>query len=66
MPNREVKAMAKIIKDAGWVYDHTEGGHDHYSHPSRPGKVTIPPHGRRSARLAPGTWNSILKQARLR
>jgi predicted RNA binding protein YcfA (HicA-like mRNA interferase family) len=41
----------------------TRGSHRQYKHPSKPGRVTIA--GRPSHDLAPGTLNSIFKQAQL-
>jgi predicted RNA binding protein YcfA (HicA-like mRNA interferase family) len=42
----------------------TEGGHRQYKHPVKPGRVTIAGHPNDD--FAPGTLNSILKQARIR
>lgn len=36
--------MEKRIKKDGWKLDHVEGAHYHYTHPVKPGKVTIPKH----------------------
>lgn len=41
MRPREVE---KIITADGWVYRKTTGGHKHFIHPQKPGKVTIPQH----------------------
>ncbi len=53
-------AMAIIERD-GWRLVATRGSHRQYKHPSRPGRVTIA--GHLNDDLAPGTWNSIRKQA---
>nr|WP_330373001.1 type II toxin-antitoxin system HicA family toxin [Lacrimispora celerecrescens] len=54
--------MEKNILADGWVFKSQIGSHKHYSHPSKPGKVTIPFHGKD---LPKGTERSILKQAGL-
>ena len=41
-----------------------QGSHNQYVHPSKPGKVTIPNHGKKD--LTPGVVKSILKQAGLK
>jgi len=42
----------------------TRGSHRQFKHPGKPGLVTVP--GNLGDELAPGTLNSILKQARLK
>jgi predicted RNA binding protein YcfA (HicA-like mRNA interferase family) len=42
----------------------TRGSHRQFKHPSKPGRVTVP--GKPNDDLAPGTLNSILKQAGLK
>ena len=50
---------------AGWVVlGSAEGQHRQFKHGSKPGRVTVP--GKPSDDLAPGTQNSILKQAGLK
>lgn len=58
------KEMEKIIKADGWKHKNTQGSHHHYVHPVKPGKVTIPDHGKKD--LTPGVVKSILKQAGLK
>ncbi|MES2764429.1 MAG: type II toxin-antitoxin system HicA family toxin [Bacteroidota bacterium] len=53
-----------MIEADGWLLERTRGSHRHYTHPTKKGIVTIP--GKPSADLAPGTQNSILKQAGLK
>jgi len=53
-----------MIEKNGWYLVTTKGSHRQYKHPEKPGRVTIA--GRASHDLAPGTLNSILKQARLK
>jgi predicted RNA binding protein YcfA (HicA-like mRNA interferase family) len=63
MPVKIRKAIKLIEKD-GWYLVHTKGSHRQYKHPVKPGRVTIA--GKPSDELAPGTYNSILKQAQLK
>ena len=56
--------MLKILKDAGWVEVARRGSHRQLKHPDLPGRVTVP--GKLRDDLAPGTLNSILKQAGLK
>ncbi len=59
MKFREVE---KLILDDGWYYKNTKGSHNHYKHPTKPGKVSIPKH---SGDLNLRTVKSIKKQAGL-
>ncbi len=56
-------AISMIEKD-GWRLVAQKGSHRQFRHPVKPGRVTIA--GALGDELAPGTLNSILKQARLR
>jgi predicted RNA binding protein YcfA (HicA-like mRNA interferase family) len=60
----KVKQIMAMIEADGWVLERIRGSHRHYTHPTKKGIVTIP--GKPSADLAPGTQNSILKQAGLK
>ena len=53
--------MLKKLREDGWKLDRTRGDHKQFVHPARPGTVTVPGHD--GDDLAPGTLNSILKQA---
>ena len=55
--------VIKIIEADGWFHIKTEGSHQHYKHPTKPGKVSVPQHGKRN--LHPKTLKSILRQAGL-
>jgi len=48
------------MKD-GWYLARTRGSHRQFKHPAKSGLVTVS--GKPSDDLAPGTLNSILKQA---
>ena len=60
----KVKEAIKMVEDEGWELVRTKGSHRQYRHPSKLGLVTIP--GKMGDDLAPGTVNSILKQAGLK
>jgi predicted RNA binding protein YcfA (HicA-like mRNA interferase family) len=53
-----------MIETDGWSRVATRGSHRQYKHPTKPGRVTIAGHP--SNDLAPGTLNSIFKQAGLK
>lgn len=55
--------MIRLIEDDGWYLVVTRGSHRQYKHPTKSGRVTIAGHPNDD--LAPGTLNSILKQARV-
>jgi predicted RNA binding protein YcfA (HicA-like mRNA interferase family) len=57
---------AELIKQLlhdGWILRGAKGSHHIYTHPHKPGHVTVP-HPRKD--LGKGLLNSILKQAGLR
>ena len=60
----KVKEIIKLIEQDGWSLARTRGSHRQYRHPTKPGLVTVP--GKLSGDLAPGTTDSILKQAGLK
>ena len=60
----KVRDVIKMIEADGWYLVTTRGSHRQYKHPTKPGRVTIA--GAPADDLAPGTWNSILKQAQLK
>jgi len=53
-----------MIEDDGWFQVKAKGGHRQFKHASKSGRVTIS--GGLGDDLAPGTFNSILKQAGLK
>ncbi len=59
----KVREAIRLIERDGWRLVRIRGSHRHYRHPDKPGTVTVA--GRLGKDLAPGTWNSILKQADL-
>lgn len=60
----KVKDAIRLIEAAGWRLARTKGSHRQYKHAVRTGLVTIA--GKPSDDLAPGTFNSIIKQAGLK
>jgi predicted RNA binding protein YcfA (HicA-like mRNA interferase family) len=60
----KVRDIIKLIEADGWYIVATKGSHRQYKHSIRPGRVTIAGHPNDD--LAPGTLNSILKQAKLK
>jgi len=60
----KVRYTVKMIEADGWNQVATRGRHRQFKHPDKPGRVTIA--GKPSDDLAPGTLNSILKQASLK
>jgi len=59
----KVRDVIKWIEQDCWRLARTRGSHRQYTHSEKPGLVTIA--GKPNDDLAPGTLNSILKQARL-
>jgi predicted RNA binding protein YcfA (HicA-like mRNA interferase family) len=53
-----------MLRDDGWSLARTRGSHRQYKHARKAGIVTVP--GNMNDELAPGTLNSILKQAGLK
>jgi predicted RNA binding protein YcfA (HicA-like mRNA interferase family) len=60
----KVSEMLRLLSDDGWVLAATRGSHRQFRHPVKRGRVTVP--GKPSDELAPGTLNSIRKQAGFR
>jgi predicted RNA binding protein YcfA (HicA-like mRNA interferase family) len=60
----KARDIIKLIEKDGWYLVATKGSHRQYKHPTKLGRVTIAGHPNDD--LAPGTLNSILKQARLK
>jgi predicted RNA binding protein YcfA (HicA-like mRNA interferase family) len=60
----KVREAIKLIENDGWYLDRTRGSHRQYKHPQKRELVTVA--GKLGDDLAPGTKNSILKQAGLK
>lgn len=61
----KVREVIRLIEKDGWRFKRQKGSHQIFAHPSKPGIVVVPAHGYGDD-LAPGTENSILKQAGLK
>ena len=57
----KVSEVLTKLKNDGWELIATKGSHRQFKHKTKPGRVTVP--GKPSDDLAPGTLNSIFKQA---
>ena len=60
----KVRDVVRLLEADGWYLVRTRGSHHQYRHPTKAGLVTVPVSGNDD--LAPGTLNSILKQAGLK
>lgn len=60
----KVSEVLKLLAADGWHLVETAGSHRQFKHPTKPGRVTVP--GKPSDDLAPGTLNSVLKQAQIK
>lgn len=60
----KVREVIRLVETDGWYHVATRGSHRQFKHPTKTGRVTIP--GKPGDDLAPGTLNSILKQAGLK
>ncbi|MEX0830955.1 MAG: type II toxin-antitoxin system HicA family toxin [Nitrospirales bacterium] len=57
----KVSEVLRLLHDDGWFLVTARGSHRQFKHPTKSGRVTVA--GKPSEDLAPGTLNSILKQA---
>jgi len=64
MPVVKVREVIRLLIEDGWYQVATRGSHRQYKHPEKPGRVTIA--GKPGHDLAPGTYASIMKQARIK
>ena len=60
----KVSQILRMLHEDGWFLVATRGSHRQFKHYSKPGRATVA--GKPSDDLAPGTINSILKQAGLK
>jgi len=60
----KVRDVIRLIEQDGWFVVATRGSHRQYKHRIKPGRVTVA--GKPSDDMAPGTLNSVLKQAQLK
>ncbi|MBD9357487.1 type II toxin-antitoxin system HicA family toxin [Methylomonas albis] len=60
----KISEILRRLQEDGWRLDRTKGSHRQFRHPEKPGVVTVS--GKPSDDVAPGTLNSIYKQAGLK
>lgn len=60
----KVREIIQLVEDDGWFMVAIRGSHRQYKHSTKSGRVTIA--GKPSEDVAPGTLNSIMKQAGLK
>jgi len=60
----KISEAIRLLERDGWTLKRVAGSHRHFTHPTKPGLVTVA--GKPSATLKPKTEASILKQAGLR
>jgi predicted RNA binding protein YcfA (HicA-like mRNA interferase family) len=60
----KVSEILELLKRDGWYVARTRGSHRQFKHAAKAGLVTVA--GKPGDDLAPGTLNSILKQAGLK
>ncbi len=60
----KIRDVIRMLEQDGWKLERTKGSHRQYRHPTKQGTVTVP--GHLGDDVAPGTLNSIKKQAGLK
>lgn len=60
----KIRDVLQQLGEAGWQQVQQTGSHRQFKHPIHPGRVTVA--GKPGDDVAPGTLNSILKQAGLK
>ena len=60
----KIRDIVKQLEDDGWSVVRQRGSHRQFKHATKPGLVTVA--GKPGDDVAPGTLNSILKQAGLK
>ena len=60
----KIREIIKLPEEDGWYLHSTRGSHRQYKHGQKSGRVTVA--SKLSDDLAPGTLNSILKQAKFK
>jgi predicted RNA binding protein YcfA (HicA-like mRNA interferase family) len=64
MATTKIREILALLEADGWYVVTIRGSHRQFKHPTKPGRVTVA--GKPSDDVAPGTLNSILKQAGLK
>jgi len=63
LPVISARKFIKVLKNAGFVHDHTEGSHQVFYHSVKKIRVSVPVHQGRD--LGQGIMLSLLKDAKL-
>ena len=61
----KARDLIRLIEEDGWYLVRQKGSHKQYKHKTKKGLVTIAAH-KISDEIAPGTLNSIYKQAQIK
>ncbi|TMB17810.1 MAG: addiction module toxin, HicA family [Deltaproteobacteria bacterium] len=64
LPRLTARQLIQRLGSLGYTVTRTSGGHAHLTHPTRPGRITVPMHPGKI--IGPGLLRAILRQARLR
>ncbi len=64
MATTKVREILAMLEADGWYLVTIRGSHRQFKHPTKSGRVTVA--GKPGDDAAPGTFNSILKQAGLK
>jgi predicted RNA binding protein YcfA (HicA-like mRNA interferase family) len=59
----KVREIIRLLEQDGWHQVRQRGSHRQFKHPTKEGLVTVA--GKPGDDLAPGTLNSVLKQAQV-
>jgi predicted RNA binding protein YcfA (HicA-like mRNA interferase family) len=59
----KVREIIRLLEQDGWHQVRQRGSHRQFKHPTKQGLVTVA--GKPGDDLAPGTLNSVLKQAQV-
>ncbi len=60
----KIRELIRMIERDGWIQVRTRGSHRQFTHPVKPGTVTVS--GKAGIDVPLGTLNSVLKQAGLK
>ena len=60
----KIREVTRLLESDGWQHVRTKSSHRQFKHPFNKGLVTVAGHSNED--LAPGTLNSVLKQAGLK
>ena len=63
LPVVQARDVVRVLGRDGWNERNQSGSHKHFSHPTKPGVVTVPMH--QGAAIPRGTLRNIIRQAGL-